>query len=138
MSRLYTIVMLIMVTTVAFAGSLPDTLSGSISGSTVPNHTYVVKDSIIINPGDSLIVSSGNTIIMNSPTGWIHVLGKMVCRGTATNPNIITVPEARRTGPGQWGGIVGDSCTLFDMEWTTLEWAGGSNSVGHAYRTIDI
>ena len=138
MSRLYTIVMLIMVTTVAFAGSLPDTLSGSISGSTVPNHTYVVKDSIVINVGDTLTISPGNTFIMNSPLGWVHVLGTLICRGTAAHPNLFTVPAPRDTAPGQWGGIVGDSCTLFDMEWTTLKWAGGSNSVGHAYRTIDI
>ena len=73
-----------------------------------------------------------------SPTGWIHVLGTFFCDGTKANPNLFTVPPARRTGPGQWGGIVGDSCKYFEMKWTTILWAGGNNTAGHAYRTIDI
>ena len=115
-----------------------DSLSGAVSGTLLPNHTYVVKDSISINAGDTLIVSAGDTLIMANPLGWIHVLGAMICDGTKANPNLITVPVAHRTGPGQWGGIYGDSCNYFEMRWTTILWAGGSNPAGHAYRTIDI
>ncbi len=122
----------------AGAANLPDTLSGPIKGTTLPNHTYVVKDSLIVNAGDTLRFSAGNTIIMASPTGWIHVLGTFYCDGTKSSPNLFTVPPARRTGPGQWGGIEGDSCTYFEMKWTTILWAGGNNTAGHAYRTIDI
>jgi hypothetical protein len=122
----------------AGAATLPDTLSGNVKGTTLPNHTYVVKDSLIVNAGDTLRFSAGNTIIMGSPTGWIHVLGTFFCDGTKSSPNLFTVPLPRRTGPGQWGGIVGDSCTYFEMKWTTILWAGGNNTGGHAYRTIDI
>ena len=75
---------------------------------------------------------------MQSPTGWIHVLGTFICDGTQANPNVITAPADRRTGPGQWGGIVGDSCKLCEIRWTTILWAGGNNTEGHAYRTIDV
>ncbi len=120
------------------AAPLPDTLSGVVGGTTQPNHTYVVKDSLIIMPPDTLRVSAGDTIIMASPTGWIHVFGTFFSDGTQASRNVITVPPERRTGPGQWGGILGDSCKLFSMKWTTILWAGGNNTAGHAYRTVDI
>ena len=139
MRRIFTLVLMIAVagSTLA-AATLPDTLSGVVKGTTLPNHTYVVKDSLIVNPSDTLRFSAGNTIIMASPTGWIHVLGTFFCEGTQASPCLFTVPPARRTGPGQWGGIVGDSCKYFSMKWTTILWAGGNNTGGHAYRTIDI
>jgi len=117
---------------------LPLTLSGVVKGRTSPNLTYTVQDSLVINAGDTLQISSGDTLIMASPTGWIHVLGTFICDGTKASPNFITVPVDKRTGPGQWGGIVGDSCAYFEMKWTTILWAGGSDVSGHAYRTIDI
>ncbi len=117
---------------------LPLTLSGVVKGKTTPNLTYTVQDSLVINAGDTLQISAGDTIIMASPTGWIHVLGTFICDGTKAKPNLITVPVEKRTGPGQWGGIVGDSCKYFEMKWTTILWAGGSDVSGHAYRTVDI
>ena len=139
MARMAKVFLLLFVSAAGlFGATLPDTLSGIVKGTTLPNHTYVVKDSLIINAGDTLQISAGNTIIMASPTGWIHVFGTFICEGTQASPNLFTVPPARRTGPGQWGGIVGDSCKLFDMKWTTILWAGGNNTVGHAYRTIDV
>ena len=78
-------------------------LTGSVKGTTLPNHTYVVKDSIAINVGDTLTISSGDTLVMASPLGWIHILGTLICDGTKANPNLITVPVAHRTGPGPVG-----------------------------------
>ena len=139
MKRFLTILISFFMTTLALCQTqLPDNLSGSVKGTTLPNHTYTVTDSIVINPGDTLRISSGNTIIMAIPTGWIHILGTLICDGTKSNPNVITVPPARRTGPGQWGGIVGDSCKYFEMKYTTILWAGGNDVSGHAYRTVDI
>jgi Secretion system C-terminal sorting domain/Right handed beta helix region len=132
------IVLFIMMAAAVSQAQLPSNLSGSVKGTTLPNHTYTVVDSIAINVGDTLTISSGDTLIMASPLGWIHILGTLICDGTKANPNVITVPVAQRTGPGQWGGIYGDSCKYFEMKWTTILWAGGSNTEGHAYRTIDI
>ena len=139
MSKAIAFVLLLVAGTAAYAqGILPDTLSGVVKGTTRPNHTYVVKDSIIVNVGDTLRISAGNTLIMASPTGWIQVLGSFFCEGTPTNPNTITVPPARRTLPGQWGGIEGDSCKIVSVKWTNILWAGGNDYSGHARRTFDI
>ncbi|MFZ1081488.1 MAG: T9SS type A sorting domain-containing protein [Candidatus Kryptoniota bacterium] len=139
MSKITTAMLCFFMAAVAFSQTqLPRTLSGSVSGTTLPNRTYIVKDSISINAGDTLQISAGDTIIMANPYGWIHVLGALICDGTKTSPNLITVPVAQRTGPGQWGGIYGDSCNYFEMRWTTILWAGGNNPAGHAYRTVDI
>jgi len=138
MSRFLSLVLLLAVSGVAYSGSLPDAWSGVIKGTSLPNHKYTVTDSIIVNAGDTLTISAGDTILMASPTGWVHVFGAFICAGTQANPNLFTVPAPRDTAPGQWGGIVGDSCNYFTMTWTTILWAGGNNSVGHAYRTIDI
>ena len=119
-------------------GVLPDVLSGVVKGTTKPNHTYIVRDSIIVNVGDTLRVSAGDTLIMQSPTGWIQVLGTFFCEGTPTAQNVITVPPARRITPGQWGGIEGDSCKLLSIKWTQILWAGGNDYGGHARRTIDV
>jgi hypothetical protein len=139
MSKVLTFFLLLAAGSPAYAQAvLPDTLSGVVKGTTRPNHTYIVKDSIIVNVGDTLRISPGNTFIMASPTGWIQVLGSFFCEGTPANPNVITVPPARRTVPGQWGGIEGDSCKIFSIKWTSIFWAGGNDYAGHARRTIDV
>jgi hypothetical protein len=139
MSKFLTTMLFIVVVGTAYSDTpLHSILSGSVKGTTLPNHTYVILDSISVNAGDTLTVSAGDTLIMANPLGWIHVLGTFICDGTKASPNLITVPVARRTGPGQWGGIYGDSCKYFEMRWTTILWAGGNNTVGHAYRTVDI
>lgn len=141
MTRLFAIVLILVCAVVpVFAhATLGDTLSGVVRGTTATNHTYFVRDSLIINPSDTLVISSGDTLIMQSPLGWIHILGTLICDGSSTNRNVITVPASRGVlGPGQWGGIVGDSCKYFEMKYTNVYWAGGNDVSGHAYRTIDI
>jgi hypothetical protein len=114
-------------------------LSGPIHGTTVPNTTYIITDSIVVNPGDSLHVSAGDTIIMASPFGAMFVYGHFYFEGTSSNPIVITVPDSlRHLGPGQWGGIVADSCGIFSMKFTKIYCAGGVDFTGHAYRTVDV
>jgi hypothetical protein len=132
-------VMLLTLPGLLLAAALPDTLSGVTKGTTVANHKYVVRDSLFVNAGDTLRISSGDTLIMASPTGFIQVLGTFICEGTSTKQNLITVPDSRAAnGPGQWGGIVGDSCKYISVKWTKVLWAGGNDLGGHAYRTFDI
>ncbi len=114
-------------------------LSGTIHGTTLPNKTYVITDSIVVNPGDSLHVSAGDTIIMASPFGAMFAYGHFYFDGTSSNPIVITVPDSlRHLGPGQWGGIVADSCGIFSMKFTKIYCAGGVDYTGHAYRTVDV
>ena len=114
-------------------------LSGHIRGTTLPNKTYVITDSIVVDAVDSLRVSAGDTLIMQSVNGAIFAFGNFYCEGTSASPIVITVPAARRTlGPGQWGGIVVDSPNVFSMKFTHIYWAGGSDLSGHAYRTVNI
>lgn len=114
-------------------------LSGHIRGTTLPNTTYVITDSIVVDAVDSLRISAGDTLIMQSVNGAMFFFGNVSCEGTSASPIVITVPAARRTlGPGQWGGIVVDSPNVFSMKFTHIYWAGGSDLSGHAYRTINI
>ena len=114
-------------------------LSGHIRGTTLPNKTYVITDSIVVDAVDSLRISAGDTLIMQSVNGAMFFFGNFYCEGTSASPIVITVPAARRIlGPGQWGGIVVDSPNVFSMKFTHIYWAGGSDLSGHAYRTINI
>jgi len=114
-------------------------LSGHIRGTTLPNKTYVITDSIVVDAVDSLRISAGDTLIMQSVNGAMFAFGNFYCEGTSVSPIVITVPAARRTlGPGQWGGIVVDSPNVFSMKFTHIYWAGGSDLSGHAYRTVNI
>ncbi|HEY9165284.1 MAG TPA: T9SS type A sorting domain-containing protein [Candidatus Kryptonia bacterium] len=141
---LTTMLLLFSVAGVTLSQTLPDTLTGSVEGRTVANHTYVVKDSLTINAGDTLTISAGDTLLMKNDlsTGaacWIHILGTFICEGTASNRILITtadVDSAKR--PGMWGGIVGDSCQYVSVKFSDIYWAGGNDVSGHAYRTFDI
>ena len=125
MSRLVIFVLLLTFPALLSAAVLPDTLSGITKGTTLANHKYVVRDSLFVNAGDTLQISAGDTLIMASPTGFIQVLGSFICEGTSTKQNLITVPNSRAAnGPGQWGGIVGDSCKYISVRWTKVLWAG--------------
>ena len=61
MYKFFTVLFLFAMPAVAFSGQLPDTLTGYVSGTTLPNHTYVVKDSATIPVGDTLTISAGDT-----------------------------------------------------------------------------
>jgi hypothetical protein len=114
-------------------------LSGHIRGTLLPNTTYIITDSIVVDAVDSLQISPGDTLIMQSVNGAMFIFGNFSCEGTSESPIVITCPADRRTlGPGQWGGIVIDSPNVFNMKFTHIYWAGGSDLSGHAYRTINI
>jgi len=144
MSKLLTVLLLLVITTVTFSSSsLPDVLTGSVKGTAIANHNYTVQDSIVINVGDTLRISPGDTLKMaNDPAtggaGWIHVLGTFICEGTSTNRIVITTAAKGAKSPGMWGGIWGDSCKYVSVKFTNILWAGGNDKTGHAYRTFDI
>ncbi len=122
---------------------LPDILSGPIKGITLPNHTYTVQDSLVINAGDTLRISEGDILLMKNDvnTGaacWIHILGTFICEGTSTNHIKITSADPNMKSPGSWGGIVGDSCKYVSVKFSEITWAGGNDAGGHSYRTFDI
>ena len=95
------IVVLILWHAVMHAQTIPSgPLSGTIHGTTLPNTTYSITDSIVVNPGDSLHVSAGDTIIMASPFGAMFAYGHFFFDGTSSNPIVITVPDSlRHRGP---------------------------------------
>jgi Secretion system C-terminal sorting domain len=145
MCKFLTALFFLVLTGVIISGTqLPDTLSNSVKGTTMPNRSYVVKDSIDILAGDTLTVSPGDTLyMMNDPvTGaacWIHILGTFICDGTPTSHIVITtayIDSAKH--PGMWGGIVGDSCKYVNVQYAEVSWAGGNDASGHSYRTFDI
>ena len=142
---LVTALLLLFATGAAFSqATLPDTLSGSVKGKTVPNHTYLVNDSLTINVGDTLTISPGDTLLMknNLSTGaacWIQILGNFICEGTSSNRIVITTDSVNAPKhPGMWGGIMGDSSKYISVKFTNIYWAGGNDASGHAYRTFDI
>jgi hypothetical protein len=67
-------------------------LSGHIRGTTLPNKTYVITDSIVVDAVDSLRISAGDTLIMQSVNGALFAFGNFYCEGTSTSPIVITVP----------------------------------------------
>jgi len=138
--RTFLILFLLTLHTTLYAQTISSgPLSGAIKGTTLPNKTYIITDSILVNPADSLHVSAGDTIIMQSVNGAMFAFGKFYFDGTSTNPIVVTVPANRRNlGPGQWGGIVADSCGILSIKFTKIYGAGGTNLAGHAYRTIDV
>ncbi|HTY09901.1 MAG TPA: hypothetical protein VMF88_02405, partial [Bacteroidota bacterium] len=91
MSKVITTMLFFFVLGTAYSDTpLHSILTGSVKGTTLPNHTYVILDSISVNVGDTLTVSAGDTLIMANPLGWIHVLGTFICDGTKASPNLIT------------------------------------------------
>lgn len=134
---------MLLLTAALSAATAPDTITGTYKGTTLANHTYVVKDSLVIQATDTLRISAGDTLLMRNDqnTGaacWIHVLGTLICEGTSSNRITLTTNRKDSIQPGMWGGIVGDSCKYVSVKFTNITWAGGNNAAGHAYRTFDI
>ncbi|MFY8036999.1 MAG: hypothetical protein ACOVMQ_07515 [Cyclobacteriaceae bacterium] len=90
--------------------------AGNVEGTWGPFRTYNVRGSVTVAAGKTLRVLEGTTVIVdgdgtqaNSPS--IFVAGNFYSYGTATNPVLFSVPEAKRTKAnifaGLWGGILG-------------------------------
>jgi len=123
------------------------TLSGSVKGTMESGKTYYFDSKVTINANDTLVMQSGVKLLATNPAAELIVKGVFISLGTKQNPNWITGqaadlnPSAYKlttlqdpnTDPGLmptgklWGGIQCEStCSLLDIKWTHLDFAGGT------------
>lgn len=116
-----------------------DTITGYVKGTLLSSKgKYFVKDSIYIKAGDTLLMQPGVELEVLSKTGYIDVQGVFISAGTQSKPNLITTIPSERSVYGKWRGILGDSCTLISLKWTTIEYSGAPDPSGHTNRTLQI
>lgn len=116
-----------------------DTVSGNIRGTMLTSKgTYYVKDSITVLAGDTLTIQPGVRLNMLQGSGTIFIQGNLIAVGTKASPIRITVVDSKRTGAGQWGGVICDSSNLVHLQWANFEFSGGSDASGHAIRTLQV
>lgn len=122
-------------------------LSGSVKGTMLKDQTYYFDAPITVNANDTLVMQSGVKLLATNPAAHIIVKGVFISLGTKDNPNWITGKAAYQnpsayklntlqdpnTDPALkpdgklWGGIQCDiTCTLLDVKWTHLDFAGGA------------
>lgn len=103
---------------------------GEVSGIWEKGSTVTLNGHLIIPEGKSLTIEEGVTVLMNDTTigQEILVYGNLYCKGTVTNPIVITVPEKlRRAGnfPRIWGGILcGPTSKELLIQYTHVEYTG--------------
>lgn len=124
-----------------------NTLSGSVKGTMVTGNTYYFSSKVTINENDTLVMQSGVKLLATNPAAQLVVKGVFISLGTKENPNWIT-GEAPYLNPSAykkttlmdpnldpalkpdgkfWGGIQCEAtCSLLDIKWTHLEFAGGT------------
>ena len=123
------------------------TLSGTVKGTMLSGKTYYFSDKVTINAGDTLVMQSGVKLLATNPAAELIVKGVFISLGTKQNPNWITGkaadlnPSAYKlttlvdpnTDPAlkadgkMWGGIQCEAtCSLLDIKWTHLDFAGGT------------
>ena len=113
-------------------------LCGSIKGVMLTGKTYTLGCDVYINKGDTLIVQAGVTINATNGAGII-VRGSLISLGTQAQPNVFTVPGAKKNATpgiplaqdsahiGLWKGIIGDtSCQIMSLKWTHIDFAGAA------------
>lgn len=124
-------------------------LSGSVKGTMTSGNTYYFNSPITINAGDTLVMQSGVKLLATAQAAQLIVKGVFISLGSKENPNWITGkqpfenPSAYKLNTLQdpnidpalkpdgkfWGGIQCDvTCSLLDLKWTHLEFAGGTAS----------
>lgn len=124
-----------------------ETLSGSVKGTMETGKTYYFASKVTINENDTLVMQSGVKLLATNPAAQLVVKGVFISLGTKENPNWITGeapylnPSAYKktslqdpnTDPALkpdgkfWGGIQCEAtCSLLDIKWTHLEFAGGT------------
>ncbi len=140
-----------------------DTLSGSVKGTMTTGKTYYFSSTVTINAGDTLVMQSGVKLLSLNPAAMLIVNGVFISLGTKAAPNWITGVDAYNnpatykqttyvdpnTDKGLsltgklWGGIqCSKTCTLVDIKWTHLDFAGGtvdqaSNLINGGYAAGD-
>ncbi len=123
------------------------TLSGNVKGTMLSGQTYYFSAPVVINAGDTLVMQSGVKLLATNPAAELIVKGVFISLGTKQSPNWIT-GQAADTNPGAfklttlqdpntdpglmatgklWGGIQCEStCSLVDIKWTHMDFAGGT------------
>jgi len=142
-----------------------ETLSGNVKGTMLTGKTYYFGGPVTVNAGDTLVMQSGVKLLSTDPSAMLIINGVFISLGTKDKPNWITGKDADvnpsaykqtvYTDPNidkglslsnkLWGGIqCGSTCTLFDVKWTHLDFAGGtvpSSSpvvTGFVYKAGDV
>ncbi|WP_367771180.1 hypothetical protein AB3G33_15265 [Flavobacterium sp. WC2421] len=124
-----------------------ETLSGSVKGTMESGKTYYFNSKVTINANDTLVMQSGVKLLATNPAAELIVKGVFISLGTKENPNWITGKDAYlnpanyklttlqdpNTDPALkpdgklWGGIQCEAtCSLLDIKWTHLDFAGGT------------
>jgi hypothetical protein len=124
-----------------------ETLTGSVKGTMESGKTYYFDSKVTINATDTLVMQSGVKLLATSPSAQLIVKGVFISLGTKEKPNWITgkaadlnpsaykltTLEDPNTDPALkpdgklWGGIQCEAtCSLLDIKWTHLDFAGGT------------
>jgi len=124
-----------------------ETLSGSVKGTMETGKTYYFNSKVTINANDTLVMQSGVKLLATNPAAQLIVKGVFISLGTKEKPNWITGnaadlnPSAYKLSTLQdpntdpalkpdgklWGGIQCEAtCTLLNIKWTHLDFAGGT------------
>lgn len=105
--------------------------SDTVSGVWTRNSTYTVNGHLFILAGTSLTIEEGVKVIFadSSARSEFIVQGNLYCKGTETNPVLISGAEGLRTTAnamqGLWGGILCDvTCEELLLENTIIEYTG--------------
>jgi hypothetical protein len=115
--------------------------AGSYKGTMTSGNTYNLTGDFVINPGDTVLLQSGVTVCV-SPGVSVIVRGVLISLGTQAAPNKFSCCSATKIDQignpvtsdpayqGLWTGIECDTCcTLLDLQWTRVEFVGGTFSV---------
>ena len=112
--------------------------AGSYKGTMTSGNSYTLTGDFTVNAGDTVLIQSGVKVCVGNGV-TIIVKGVLISLGTKAAPNWITSCGASKidqvgnpaTGDpayqGLWTGINCDtSCTLCELQWTHLEFCGGT------------
>ena len=114
-------------------------LKGQMKGVLLEGNTYYLSGDLIIPEGEEIVAEKCVTIIAEGDGGpigpEITVHGSFVSLGTEDCPNLLSVPENKRTTAnifaGLWGGIqCSDKADLVCLKWTRMEYLGGEGGPG--------
>ena len=114
-------------------------LKGQMKGVLLEGKTYYLTGDLIIPEGEEIVLEKCVTIIAEGDGGpigpEITVHGSFVSLGTEDCPNLLSVPEDKRTEAnifaGLWGGIqCTEKANLVCLKWTRLEYLGGEGGPG--------
>ncbi|MBU1070561.1 hypothetical protein KJ975_13435 [Myxococcota bacterium] len=90
-----------------------------------------VEQNLEVDEGATLTIEAGARLAFKVDTGLHIKNGKLVARGTAAEPIVLTSANTT-TAPGDWNGVVFDEEHLVGqvLEFVTIEFAGHENYTG--------